>query len=124
VTCQIEVQNYLEESGLDWFDDSVIVPRVDKHIVSVIKLTGRVFDRAALCGLMLKLYDLRSYDFPMCDLPTHLMAGIGTLEMFIPNVRRQIQEMFKPGVPFRHRKIVEKADCWRIIYELTRGFQS
>jgi hypothetical protein len=59
VTCQIEVQNYLEESGLDWFDDSVIVPRVDKQIASVIKLTDRVIDRAALCGLMLKLYDLR-----------------------------------------------------------------
>jgi hypothetical protein len=58
----------------------------------------------------------------MCDLPTHLMAGIGTLGMNIPNVRRQIQEMFKPGVSFRHHKIVKKADGWRIIDKLTRGF--
>jgi len=53
--------------------------------------------------------DLGLYDFPMWDLPTHLMAGIGTVGMNIPKVRGQIQEMLKHGVSFRHRKIVEKA---------------
>jgi len=48
------------------------------------------------------------YDFPMWDLPTHLMAGIGTVGMNIPKVRGQIQEMLKQGVSFRHKKIVEK----------------
>jgi multimeric flavodoxin WrbA len=49
------------------------------------------------------------YDFPMWDLPTHLMAAMGTVGMNIPKVREQIQEMLKHGVSFRHRKIVEKA---------------
>jgi NAD(P)H-dependent FMN reductase len=49
------------------------------------------------------------YDFPMWDLPTHLMAAMGTVGMNIPKVREQIQEMLQEGVSFRHRKIVEKA---------------
>ncbi len=49
------------------------------------------------------------YDFPMWDAPTHLMAHAGTVGMNIPMVRKQIQEMLKSGVSFRHRKIVEKA---------------
>jgi multimeric flavodoxin WrbA len=49
------------------------------------------------------------YDFPMWDLPTHLMAGIGNVGMNIPKIREQIREMLKHGVSFRHRKIVEKA---------------
>ncbi|MEZ4670757.1 MAG: NAD(P)H-dependent oxidoreductase [Anaerolineae bacterium] len=49
------------------------------------------------------------YDFPMRDIPTHAMAHLGTLGMSIPKVRKQIQEMLKHGVSFRHRKIVEKA---------------
>jgi multimeric flavodoxin WrbA len=47
------------------------------------------------------------YDFPMWDLPTHLMAHMGDLGMNIPKVRGSIQEMLKHGVSFRHRKIVE-----------------
>jgi hypothetical protein len=49
------------------------------------------------------------YDFPMWDLPTHLMAHMGDLGMGIPKVRESIQEMLKHGISFRHRKIVEKA---------------
>jgi multimeric flavodoxin WrbA len=53
--------------------------------------------------------ELGWYDFPMWDVPTHLMAAMGTVGMNIPMVRGQIQEMLKHGVSFRHRKIVEKA---------------
>jgi multimeric flavodoxin WrbA len=49
------------------------------------------------------------YDFPMWDVPTHLMAAMGSVGMNIPVVREQIQEMLQHGVSFRHRKIVEKA---------------
>jgi multimeric flavodoxin WrbA len=49
------------------------------------------------------------YDFPMRDAPTHLMAHVGSVGMGIPPVRKQLQEMLKGGVSFRHRKIVEKA---------------
>jgi multimeric flavodoxin WrbA len=52
--------------------------------------------------------ELGWYDFPMWNLPTHLMAGIGNLGMNIPMVREQIREMLKHGVSFRHRKIVEE----------------
>ena len=45
----------------------------------------------------------------MWDLPTHLMAGVGTMGMNIPKVREQIQDRLKDGVSFRHCKIVEKA---------------
>ncbi len=53
--------------------------------------------------------ELGWYDFPMWDIPTHLMAHMGTAGMSIPKVRERIQEMLKHGVSFRHRKIVEKA---------------
>jgi multimeric flavodoxin WrbA len=49
------------------------------------------------------------YDFPMWDIPTHLMAAMGTVGMNIPKVREQMQEMLKHGVSFRHKKIVEQA---------------
>ncbi len=49
------------------------------------------------------------YDFPMRDIPTHLMAHMGTAGMSIPKVRERVQEMLKHGVSFRHRKIVEEA---------------
>lgn len=49
------------------------------------------------------------YDFPMWDVPTHLMAAMGSVGMNIPVIREQIQEMLQHGVSFRHRKIVEKA---------------
>ena len=45
----------------------------------------------------------------MRDVPTHLMAHMGTAGMNIPIVRKQIQEMLKSGLSYRHRKIVEKA---------------
>lgn len=53
--------------------------------------------------------ELGWYDFPMRDVPTHMMAHAGTVGMNIPRVRKQLQEMLKDGVSFRHRKIVEKA---------------
>ena len=53
--------------------------------------------------------ELGWYDFPMWDLPTHLMAAMGTVGMSIPKARESIQGMLKQGVSFRHRKIVEKA---------------
>lgn len=53
--------------------------------------------------------ELGWYDFPMWDLPTHLMAAMGSVGMNIPKVREKIQAMLKHGVSFRHRKIVEKA---------------
>jgi multimeric flavodoxin WrbA len=52
--------------------------------------------------------ELGLYDFPMWDVPTHLMAAMGTVGMNIPKVRGQIQEMLKHGVSFRHKKIVEE----------------
>ena len=51
----------------------------------------------------------KGYDFPMWDLPTHMMAHVGTLGMSIPKSRKRVQQMLKDGVSFRHRKIVEKA---------------
>jgi multimeric flavodoxin WrbA len=51
----------------------------------------------------------KGYDFPMRDLPTHMMAHVGTVGMSIPKARKRLQEMLKNGVSFRHRKIVEKA---------------
>jgi multimeric flavodoxin WrbA len=53
--------------------------------------------------------ELGWYDFPMRDLPTHMMAHIGDLGMSIPKTRERIQEMLKHGVSFRHRKVVEEA---------------
>jgi hypothetical protein len=53
--------------------------------------------------------DMGLYDFPMWDVPTHMMAAMGTVGMNIPKVREQFQEMLKHGVSFRHKKIVEKA---------------
>jgi multimeric flavodoxin WrbA len=53
--------------------------------------------------------ELGLYDFPMWDVPTHLMAAMGTVGMNIPRVRDQFQEMLKHGVSFRHKKIVEDA---------------
>ena len=53
--------------------------------------------------------ELGWYDFPMWDVPTHLMAAVGTVGMNIPKVRGQIQEMLKHGVSFRHKKVVDEA---------------
>lgn len=55
---RIEVQGYLDEHWSDWFDDMVIVPRVDAAGTSTTSLTGTVIDQAALHGLLRKLYDL------------------------------------------------------------------
>ena len=53
--------------------------------------------------------ELGWYDFPMYDVPTHMMAHMGTVGMNIPKVRQRLQEMLNEGVSFRQRKIVEKA---------------
>jgi hypothetical protein len=45
----------------------------------------------------------------MRDLPTHIIAHLGTIGMSIPQARKRIQEMLKGGVSFRHKKIVEEA---------------
>jgi multimeric flavodoxin WrbA len=53
--------------------------------------------------------ELGWYDFPMRDLPNHVIAHLGTIGMSIPPARKRIQEMLTKGVSFRHKKIVEKA---------------
>ncbi|MFC1802535.1 NAD(P)H-dependent oxidoreductase [Thermoproteota archaeon] len=53
--------------------------------------------------------ELGWYDFPMRDLPTHIIAHLGTVGMSIPMARERLQEMLKSGVSFRHKKIVEDA---------------
>jgi multimeric flavodoxin WrbA len=53
--------------------------------------------------------ELGWYDFPMRDLPNHVIAHLGTIGMSIPTARKRIQEMLRSGVSFRHKKIVEDA---------------
>lgn len=57
-TYTIEVQGWLDESWSDWFDDMDVVPEVTAEGTTITKLTGIVFDQAALLGLLRRLHNL------------------------------------------------------------------
>jgi multimeric flavodoxin WrbA len=85
--------------------------------ITFLGLGGRKIFRDDIWGRLRTVFqaDHRSYvklgwyDFPMRDLPTHMIAHLGTIGMSIPQARKRIQEMLKGGVSFRHKKIVEEA---------------
>jgi len=58
VTCEIQVQGWLDESWSDWFDGIAVAPQVSAEGTTITKLTGTVVDQAALHGLLRKLYNL------------------------------------------------------------------
>jgi len=58
-TYLIQVQGWISERWVDWFDDMTITVRDDEDgAPAVTTLTGTVADQAALLGLLQKLYNL------------------------------------------------------------------
>lgn len=58
VAYEIKVQGWLDESWSDWFEEVAIAPELHAEGIRITTLNVTVADRAALHGLLRKLYGL------------------------------------------------------------------